>query len=119
MASTRNRNSPGDYQVEQIGYAKQCAYTEYKHGFSGSAYQTNFAGNGLLMGRMASVSLSDNACDVESQLFGIGSTNLVNPKAHVVPQIRPVESLSIMTRLPVILPEPLTIEHNQRPYPMR
>ena len=119
MASTRNKNTPGDYRLEQTEYARQLAYTEYKHGPSGSAVQTNFAGNGLLMGRMPSVSLSDNACDIESQLFGIGSTNLVQAKGHVVPEIRPVESLSIMQRIPIILPDTLTVQHNQRPYPMR
>jgi hypothetical protein len=119
MSSTRNRNTPGDYALEQKEMVKQYAYNGYKHSAYGSAMTTNFAGHGLLMGRMPAEKLSENSCDIESQLFGIGSTNLVTPKAPVVPRILPVESLCMIRRLPVVLPEPLLVQENQRPYPMR
>ena len=67
---------------------------------------------------MAPENLSSNACDIESQLFGIGSTNLVNPKKHVQPKFHDVKSLNMIDRLPMVIPEPLIVEKNQRPYPM-
>lgn len=117
MAGTRNKNTLGDYTLEQnnnIGIAK---YNTYKHSAYGAPQQTNFAGDGLLMGRITSDQLSNNYCDIESQLFGIGSTNLVTPKGETIPNIKKIDSLSIIDRLPVIVPEPLVVKGNQRPYP--
>jgi len=70
------------------------------------------------MGRMASENLSSNACDVESQLFGIGSTNLVTPQKQVQPKPHDMKSLNVIDRISMIIPEPLVVEKNQRPYPM-
>ena len=81
MSSTRNRNNMADYQQESKSY--QHVMDHMTLPISGEAATNHFAGNGLLMGRMANHSLSKNACEIESQLFGIGSTNLVAPKAHV------------------------------------
>lgn len=114
MASTRNKNTPGDYKLEQRNNIEINAYnttTEY-----GVPQQTNFAGNGLLPGRVASLQLSNNSCDIESQLFGIGSTNLVVPKQFIEPSIKQLPSLNMMDRLPILVPEPLVVERNQRPY---
>ena len=86
---------------------------------SGKASTNHFAGDGLLMGRMASDNLSSNACDIESQLRGIGSTNLVNPQKEVQPKFHHVKSLNMIDRLAVVIPEPLIVEKDQRPYPMK
>jgi hypothetical protein len=69
-----------------------------------------------LPGKIAHTNLAYNACDIESQLFGIGSTNLVNPASPVKPDYKYIQSLNIIDKLPVIIPEPLVIEKNQRPY---
>ena len=116
MASTRNKNSISDYKHEIRSYTNASNYMTYEQ--SGKAPTNHFAGNGLLMGRMASENLSSNACDIESQLFGIGSTNLVNPQKHIQPKLHDVKSLNIIDRDSVIIPEPLIVEKNQRPYPM-
>ena len=68
---------------------------------------------------MAAENLSSNACDIESQLFGIGSTNLVNPQKQTQPKFHDVKSLNMIDRLPMVIPEPLIVEKNQRPYPMK
>ena len=117
MSSTRNKNMPGDYALEQNSI--KVGYKYYTYDSFGKPVETHYAGDGLLPGRIAPTNLAFNACDIESQLFGIGSTNLVRAKGHVIPEIRPVESLSIMQRMPIILPDPLTVLQNQRPYPMR
>ena len=113
MSSTRNKNCTGDYELEQHRDSQNLGYNTYES--YGKPQQTLFAGDGLLMGRMVSKNLSNNACDIESQLFGIGTTNLVSPKSEVMPDLKPIRSLNVIDRLPVIVPENLTISSNQRP----
>lgn len=115
MASTSNRNTPGNYALEQKMNQHIDSYQTYLHSGAGEAYTNHLPGNGLLPASTARSQLCGNYCDVESQLRGIGSTNLVNPQTPVVPQHRTLDSLSIMTKLPVLLPEPLVVEKNQRP----
>ena len=110
MASTRNKNTPGDYKNEQWSNTEQMTYKTYEN--YGCPTQDHFAGDGLLMGRMAASTLSSNACDIESKLFGIGSTNLVQEQPAVVPNIHTIQSLNVMNKLPVIIPNP----HNQLLY---
>ena len=45
------------------------------------------------------------------------STNLVNPKKHVQPKVHDIKSLNMIDRLSMVIPEPLVVEKNQRPYP--
>lgn len=118
MASTRNKNTPGDYTLEQRNNTLISEYTTSEKSY-GAPLETMYSGDGLLMGRIAPTRLSDNSCDIESQLFGIGATNLVTPKSAVTPILTPLKSLSIIDRLPVLVPEPLVVEKNQRPYPMQ
>jgi len=115
MASTRNKNTAGNYSLEQNALKEQRQYLIYKNAGNGAAYTNHFAGDGLLMGRMPSTQLSQNSTEIESFLYGIGSTNLVTPLPDLTPEFKSLDSLSIMNRLPVIIPEPLQIEPNQRP----
>lgn len=114
MASTRNKNTPGDYASEQRSILNQMNYNTYEP--YGAPTTTLFSGDGLLMGRIAPQgTLAGNACDIESSLFGIGSTNLVNFQTPVVPELYPVKSLSIIDRIPVLVPKPLEVQAGQRP----
>jgi len=117
MASTRNRNCQGDYVLEQTQNKDICNYSEYANSAYGHPVETMLPGDGLLTGRIGAAKLSGNYCDIESQLFGIGSTNLVKPKEPVIPDIHPLLSLHVIDRLPVLVPEPLVVAKNQRPYP--
>jgi hypothetical protein len=116
MASTRNKNSVGDYKMEQQQNKDVCGYSEYGHSAYGHPTTTYFAGDGLIMGRIAPVNLSNNSVDIESQLYGIGSTNLVKPKPDVVAEIKGVKSLDIIDRLPVYVPPDFVLERGNRPY---
>jgi hypothetical protein len=61
--------------------------------------------------------LCQNQVDVETELFGIGSTNLVTPKTEeVTPIMTDLMTVHFAKRLPVILPEPLVIYKNERPF---
>lgn len=115
MASTRNRNTPGNFKLEQWSYEQNRIHQVYKHSPNGEAITTHFAGNGLIGGWMPRTELSHNPVDIESYLHGTGSTNLVEPKNEPVLQRKTVNSLSIADRLPILLPKPLYIEPNQRP----
>lgn len=118
MASTRNRNTPGNYCQEQQQFRQHETYTLYKNSQYGEAYQTRWAGNGLNPGQIPANKMSYNAPDVESFLFGINSTNLVNPAPVFVPEITQMESVNVYEKKPVWMPEPLVVEKNQRPYPV-
>jgi hypothetical protein len=60
--------------------------------------------------------MSYNAPDIESFLFGINSTNLVNPAPTFVPELSNFCSANVFEKGPTFIPEPLTIEKNQRPF---
>lgn len=115
MASTRNKNMPGDYALEKKMHTTLFNSQTYKNSASGCAYTPHLAGNGLLPGKCPANVLSNNACDIESFLFGIGSTNLENPKAPVTAELNTIQSVNIINKAPVIMPKPLTIDGGQRP----
>jgi hypothetical protein len=113
MASTRTKNTIGNYDLEQwsnqssVGYNTSIVY--------GAAPQTMLPGDGLLAGNVSRTQLAHNSCDVESSLFGIGSTNLVQARHEIVPEIAQLKSLNVIDRLPIMVPSPLIVESNQRP----
>jgi len=116
MASTSNKNTPGNYKLETLADQWQNQYMLYPHSYSGSAFTTNLAGDGLIHGRMPNNKLSRNAEDIESFLFGIGSTNLVNPKPKLVANLNDYKSLAVFKKDAPLMPRPLTVENNQREY---
>ena len=119
MASTRNRNTRGDYLQEQTAYANQFHYTSYDHSpFFGVAQTTQFAGNGLVGMKSAHRVLSQNYCDIETQLFGIGSTNLVNPKDPITPEIYSLPTWDLSHRIPLFVPAEEPEQPPQRRMPL-
>ena len=119
MASTRNRNTPGDYALEQKINTLQNDYMSYdKSAFYGTVQNTYFPGNGLIGMKTAGMNLSSNATDIESQLFGIGSTNLVQPQRPIAPDVYQLKSLNVADRTPLILADKFYLEPNQRAMPL-
>ena len=112
MASTRNKNCPGDYKLEQYVNTQLDAYAVNKS--ATVAYENYLPGDGLLPAKTPRKIICENYTDVESALFGIGSTNLVNPQAPTVPIFQPTQSLNVIDRLPTMVPEPLIVEKGQR-----
>ena len=88
MASTRNKNTPGNYCLDQKQYTDSSAWSLYANGANGEAYDTRLAGNGLNPGQLPWTTLSYNSADIESFLFGINSTNLVNPAPCLTPELK-------------------------------
>ena len=118
MASTRNRNTPGNYSLEQREYKQSENYTLYTNSQYGAAYNTRLPGNGLMPAQIPWNKLSHNAADTESFLFGINSTNLVNPAPCFTPEIAQLGSANIYENKATFISEPLVIEKNQRPFPI-
>ena len=117
MASTRNNNTPGNYYLEQKQYQDSRHYKLYKNSQYGEAWDTNLCGNGLLPGQLPRDKLSNNPVEIESFLFGVNSTNLVNRSPPLIAQLISLPDVNIYSKKPTIIPLPLVIEKN-RPYPI-
>ena len=117
MASTRNNNTPGNYCLQQRSYQQASQETIYKHSAYGEPYSTKWAGNGLNPGQLPWNTMSKNAPDIESFLFGINSTNLVNPQPALTPEIKQLSTANVFEKEPTYIPQPLVMEKNQRPFP--
>jgi hypothetical protein len=112
MTSTRNKNTSGNYHLEQKAYISR--YQNIMDTTKQTAYTKTLPGNGLLIGKMPSRDLANNYIDIESQLFGVGSTNLVQPLPYIPPDIHNLPSLNIIDKTPLIIPQKLIIEPKQR-----
>ena len=113
MSCTRNKNTLGNYNLEQEQYLQSHLYnTNIIHKESNN---TQYAGNGLLSSYIPRTMLSYNPIEIESTLFGIGSTNLVNPKPKITPRLKKLNTFNLYENEKVIIPKPLVIEKNMRP----
>ena len=119
MASTRSRNTPGNYELEQKINTQKNDYMSFeKSSFYGTVTATYFPGQGLIGMKTAGLNLASNSADIESQLFGIGSTNLVNPSSPIAPDVYKLQSLNVAYKAPVILPSDFVPTPNQRAMPL-
>lgn len=113
MASTRRKNNKGDYVLKQEQHENMLSNRLYEH----NAYpsQSHLPGDGLLVGQMGPMKMSQNFADIESFLRGTGSVDLVNERKQTVPILNNLQSLSVIDKTKLQLPEPLVVEHGQRP----
>ena len=116
MASTRNKNNPGNYNLEQKQNNGIETWHLYKNGANGHAYDTKLPGNGLNPGQFPCDTLSHNYSDIESFLWGINSTNLVNPAPTFTPEFKYLNTTDLFAKKHVIMPIPQAIPKNQRPF---
>lgn len=115
MASTRNINTPVNYRLEEQKYKTAHVHVMYENSAHGSAYDPRIAGNGLNPGNMPGNTLSTNSADIESFLFGIGSSNLVEPCQPLKPELNTLSSFHVFENQPVCMPEKFILETKQRP----
>ena len=118
MASTRNKNTCSNYCLEQRILSQSLNYSEYRNGASGAAYAPALACVGIRPSQMPRDILSQNSVDIESALFGINSTNLVETQKPVIPQLTTLPVVSFFGRMQLIMPDPLVVEKFQRPFPV-
>ena len=118
MTSTRNLNTYGNYNLEEEQFRRMRDYSSYLHSSYGPPHSTGITtGGSMPPSKMYRDSLSRNAVDIESQLMGIGSSNLVKPLAPVYPALKPLNEVTFFVRPKMVIPAPLKINGNQRFFP--
>jgi hypothetical protein len=115
MASTRNKNTPGNYCLDQRQFKEMHKWSLYENSSHGQAFDTKLAGTGLNPCQMPWTTLSHNPADIESFLFGINATNLVNPAGPLMPELKYLSSADIFKTGPTLMPLPLVVPKFQRP----
>jgi hypothetical protein len=118
MASTRNKNTPGNYCQDQRQNTQIESWQLYINGANGFAHDTRLAGVGLNQGQMPWSTLSHNPVDIETFLFGIGSTNLVEPVKPLKPELKCLNTANLFKKQDIIMPIPLAVSKTQRPFPI-
>lgn len=118
MASTRNKNTKSDYCLQQRSYQSSRNYINYNYSQYGHAYDPAIPCVGYMPSHMPRDTLSSNPVEIESALFGINSTNLVEAQEPIIPKLRTVPMKQYFQRVPLIMPKSLVIENNQRPFPV-
>ena len=115
MASTRDINSTGNYNLEQKALGNIRNNLAYYNGPNGHAVNPALPVS-YLGGYMPPDNLSYNPTDIESVLFGIDSTNLVNPKSLVIPIYKKLPEVSFFDRQKIIMPKKVYQDNSQRPF---
>lgn len=118
MASTRNNNTPSDYCLQQQSISQARNYVDYKYGSHGRAFNNGLPDVGIMPSHMPREAFSFNSVQIESSLFGINSSNLVNPQAPIVPELKCLPQIKYFDRMQIYMPEPLVVKTDQRPFPV-
>ena len=113
MASTRNKNMPGEYCLRQMSNKHSTNFMTYE----GAGLNSNnfLPCAGILHGKVPNNVLSQNSTDVESFLLGINSSNLVDPSPNFNAKLKCSGLISFFNRPQPSLPTPMVIEGCQRP----
>jgi len=117
MSSTQLINDKGEYcqQQRNMRLSEQFALYKYKCISNESALPCVGINAPMMTNGYNNNVLSNNASDIESALFGIGSTNLVKQKPAVKPDLNCMGNVKFFNRLEGTLPKPLVVEKFQRP----
>ena len=118
MASTRNNNTKGNYCLQQRSIRMQREHIEYVNGPTGTAYDTALPCLGFNPSHMPASAFSRNPVEIESSLFGINSTNLVDPQPEPCPMLKTVPEKAWFATPELIMPKELVVSTRQRPFPI-
>tara|TARA_Y100000389_G_scaffold172518_1_gene180983 strand:- start:3699 stop:4049 length:351 start_codon:yes stop_codon:yes gene_type:complete len=114
MTSTRNNNTNINYKTQQLqdeNYINNHMYLGYH-----LPNKEILPEIGPVSSRRSQNSLSNNFIDIESSLFGINSTNLVNPQKPINPQLKNIPLQPYFYRPNyTIIPNPFIVDEN-RPF---
>ena len=119
MADTSLKNSKGWYCQGQQAIREQFDHNMWK--YKCISDNTLFPCMGINMPMMTNGYnnniLSNNASDIESALFGIGSTNLVQPKKDTCGNMNQLKEVKFFKAKPDsnnTIPEPLVVHTDER-----
>ena len=113
MASTRNKNTYGNYCADTRQIQKQEDWFMASYKF----VNPNFAlpCSGINVQHMSASILSNNSVDIENYLYGIGANNFVTRVPQVVPDINTLQSVSFSKAPDVYVPVLPPFLTGQRP----
>lgn len=114
MTSTSNKNTREDYCIQQKQFERNMDYNLYKFSQFGMSYSPAIPNKCVGIPSFSMNERATNSIDVESELKGIGSTNLVKPRARFVPNPHILPNICFFDQPSTTLPKPLVIEKNQR-----
>ena len=112
MASTRNNNMRSDYKLQQHQFEKTRNYMISP--LNDTIIKVQYPIFGINYQSAPAMQLSNNSVDLESELYGIGSTNLVKPKEKVEIDPNTLNNVVFMERLQPMETHFIDLE-NQRP----
>jgi hypothetical protein len=117
MTSTCLKNLPGQYCNDQKREHLEREYLVYKGGvIPKESFLPDFGINaGKMSGAYSHKILSQNTPDLESFLFGIGTTNLVKPYRNPPMLVNKVDTIKFFNQTNAQMPIPLVVEKRQRP----
>jgi len=117
MSSTSLKNSKGQYCNDQKRENLEREYLVYKgKKIPRESFLPDFGINaGNMAGAYTHKILSQNTPDLESFLFGIGSSNLVKPYRNPPMLVNKVDTIKFFNQTNAQMPVPLVIENRQRP----
>ena len=116
MASTRNYNTKSDYCLQQQRIQQQERWImdtqKWVH------CKPALPCPGVQVGDYPASVLSRNWVDVESRLYGINSTNLVNPEAPLTPELTNLPPVKFFDYVPLMIPKTPQYATGERPFPV-
>tara|TARA_B100000795_G_scaffold35514_1_gene23429 strand:- start:105 stop:473 length:369 start_codon:yes stop_codon:yes gene_type:complete len=117
MASTSLKNLPGIYCRETSANNQNSEYLVCKD--KKIPKKSVFPDLGINVGNMAGAYthgvLSNNTADLESYLFGIGTSNLVKTFQKPTQKLNRLDNLKFFEKPGYNMPKPMVIENRQRP----
>ena len=113
MSSTRLKNQRGEYRLQQI--VNHNILNNRTNSIKRISNLDAHPQVGINVSHMPNTVLSENAVDIETNLFGIGSSDLVNNRPHITPRLRKLPDVYYYKPTEIFIPEPLVIENDQRP----
>ena len=114
MASTINKNTKEDYCLQQKIFERNVNYNLYPNSQYGKSYRPAIPNKCIGVPRFSMNETATNSIDVESELKGIGSTDLVKPRARFIPNPHILPNICFFDQPSTYLPNPLVVEKNQR-----
>jgi len=110
---------PGNYKMQTAINNRIFHSSIYKYGAFGTPYLSSLPqGGSAPPSRMDRNRLSKNPVEIESQLFGIGSSNLVSGYRPPLATINRLKDISFFDRNKIIMPCTLVVEGAQRALPL-
>jgi len=118
MSDTRLKNGIREYKLQNRQFQEHILRYQTN---SNKVYSkhNDFPCFGIQPGYRPNETLSYNPTETENYIYGIRSTDLtanVSPYENFKPKEKPQRSISFFERTPVIMPQPLVVLKNQRPY---